>query len=107
VLATPHRVAWAELRAIDGMLAPELPPDETAQQAVHQLDYQTALPSMVNPQVIARLVRDGAQITSVTSTTRTLEDVYADLVGQQHASADVAITDVAVDRRMLAAIGGD
>lgn len=41
------------------------------------LEYYTAQPKSVNPQVVSQLVEVGAQIVSVTCETRTLEDVYA------------------------------
>lgn len=42
--------------------------------------YRTSQPRRVNPLVIQRLVETGAQIVSVTTETRTLEDVYADIM---------------------------
>ncbi len=44
------------------------------------LRYRTPQPRIVNPVVIQRLVESGARIVSVTSETRTLEDVYADIM---------------------------
>ncbi len=44
------------------------------------LCYRTSQPRSVNPVVIQRLVESGARIVSVTSETRTLEDVYADIM---------------------------
>lgn len=44
------------------------------------LRYRTAQPRLVNPLVIQRLVESGARIVSVTSETRTLEDIYADIM---------------------------
>jgi ABC-2 type transport system ATP-binding protein len=51
------------------------------------LEYRTAEPRRVNPLVLARLVGVGAQVVSVTCTTRTLEDVYAQAVGEEDRSA--------------------
>jgi ABC-2 type transport system ATP-binding protein len=44
------------------------------------VEFATPEPAATNPQVVARLVAEGAQIVSVTCTTRTLEDVYATAV---------------------------
>lgn len=44
------------------------------------LEYRTAQPKVVNPQVLARLIMAGAKVVSVTSETRTLEDVYASMM---------------------------
>lgn len=52
------------------------------------LEYRTAQPKIVNPQVLTRLVMAGAQVISVTCETQTLEDVYASMIG----SADGAKT---------------
>jgi ABC-2 type transport system ATP-binding protein len=41
------------------------------------LVYQTSQPTMVNPQVLSRLITAGAQVVTVTCETRSLEDVYA------------------------------
>jgi len=52
------------------------------------LEYRTAQPKVVNPQVLTRLVIAGAQVISVICETQTLEDVYATMIG----SADGAKT---------------
>jgi ABC-2 type transport system ATP-binding protein len=41
------------------------------------LEYRTAQPRVVNPQVLQQLITAGAQVVSVTCETPTLEDVYA------------------------------
>lgn len=87
MLAVPFQVSWEELRGIDGVIVPELPRDE----AIQQLDYQTARPDVVNPQVIAHLARSGAQIITVNCITRTLEDVYAAIIGQQEHAISATI----------------
>ena len=54
------------------------------------LEYQTPQPKITNPQILSRLVMAGAQIVTVTSETRSLEDVYASAMGDVGASlADV------------------
>ncbi len=55
-------------------------PSVTQPQAL-MLEYHTAQPKVVNPQVLAQLITVGAQIVSVTCETRTLEDVYASAMG--------------------------
>ncbi len=45
------------------------------------LEYRTPNPAETNPLVITRLVSTGAQIVSVTCQSRSLEDIYADAVG--------------------------
>lgn len=55
-------------------------PSVTQPQAL-MLEYLTAQPKVVNPQVLAQLMTVGAQIVSVTCETRTLEDVYASAMG--------------------------
>ena len=51
------------------------------------IEYRTPEPRQVNPLVLTRLVGGGAQIISVTCTTRTLEDVYAQAVGEEERAA--------------------
>ena len=51
--------------------------------------YRTAQPREVNPVVIGRLAAAGARIVAVTCETRTLEDVYATVIGREGA-ADAA-----------------
>ncbi len=41
------------------------------------LEYRTAQPRVVNPQVLLQLITAGAQVVSVICETPTLEDVYA------------------------------
>ena len=50
------------------------------------LEYQTPHPKIVNPQVLSRLITAGAQVVTVTSETRSLEDVYAAAMGDVGAS---------------------
>jgi ABC-2 type transport system ATP-binding protein len=45
------------------------------------LEYQTPQPKMVNPQVLSQLITAGAQVVTVTSETRSLEDVYISAMG--------------------------
>jgi ABC-2 type transport system ATP-binding protein len=78
-LAEPLPSAYALLAGIEG-LAPA--PDEAADSADPLVIlYHTPDPRRVNPGVLARLVGAGAQVVSVASQTRTLEDVYADALG--------------------------
>ncbi len=51
------------------------------------LEFRTPDPSAANPRVISELVADGAQIVSVTLSTRSLEDVYATTVNGSSSSA--------------------
>ena len=74
-LAEPFAQGQAMLAEITGAL-----PAEGAQVA-DTLVYRTARPQEVNPQVVERLVTAGARIVSVSSETRSLEDVYAAAVG--------------------------
>jgi ABC-2 type transport system ATP-binding protein len=73
--------ALAILRALDGVLAPTMAHSDTL------LEYHTPHPATVNPRAIERLVALGAQVISVTCSTRTLEDIYADVVSPTAASA--------------------
>jgi ABC-2 type transport system ATP-binding protein len=57
------------------------------------LEYRTPEPRRVNPLVLARLVGAGAQVVSVTCTTRTLEDVYAQAVGEEVRAVAIAAND--------------
>ena len=68
-------VAGAAKDSADG----NVPTNEQGQAFV--LEYYTAQPRVVNPQVLAQLVTTGAQVVSVTCETRTLEDVYASAMG--------------------------
>ncbi|MGH2510337.1 MAG: ABC transporter ATP-binding protein [Ktedonobacteraceae bacterium] len=52
-----------------------------ATQAPSKLEYYTAQPRSVNPQVLALLVKSDAQVVSMTCETRSLEDVYASAMG--------------------------
>jgi ABC-2 type transport system ATP-binding protein len=74
-LAEPFAQGQAMLAEIIGAL-----PAEGA-QAADTLMYRTARPNEVNPQVVERLVTAGARIVTVSSETRSLEDVYAAAVG--------------------------
>ncbi len=79
-LAEPFASGQAALADIAGALPMDGAPDRTT------LMYRTARPQEVNPQVIERLVAAGARIVSVSSETRSLEDVYAEAVGPAPAS---------------------
>lgn len=50
-------------------------------ETTSKLEYYTAQPRNVNPQVLALLVQHGAQVVSMTCTTRSLEDVYVSAMG--------------------------
>jgi ABC-2 type transport system ATP-binding protein len=75
-LAEPLPAAAALLASIEGV-APA--PADEADALVIQ--YHTSDPRGVNPGVLARLIGSGAQVVSVASQTRSLEDVYADALG--------------------------
>jgi ABC-2 type transport system ATP-binding protein len=64
-------------------------PISDASQGMHiqLLEYRTPEPRRVNPLVLSRLVGVGAQLVSVTCTTRTLEDVYAQAIGEEDHAA--------------------
>jgi ABC-2 type transport system ATP-binding protein len=67
----------------------------SASPALTAIEYRTPEPRRVNPLVLTRLVGAGAQVVSVTCTTRTLEDVYAQAVGEeQHAMAAVTASEI-------------
>lgn len=83
-LAADSSDAHAVLAATDGVLAPAPAPDGIAQGAA--LEYQTPDPAAINPRVIARLVAAGVQIISVTCVARSLEDVYAEVMGDGRTS---------------------
>jgi ABC-2 type transport system ATP-binding protein len=74
-LAEPFAQGWETLGSIAGALAVD------GAQTGEALTYRTAQPREVNPQVIERLAAAGARIVSVSSETRSLEDVYAAAVG--------------------------
>ncbi len=71
-LAAPHPAALAALAGLPGLAL-----DGARDPAAPLITYRTPQPRATNPLVIARLTAAGAAIVSVTSTTRTLEDVYA------------------------------
>lgn len=72
-LAAPHPAALAVL---DGL--PDLALDGVPDPASPMIAYRTPHPRATNPLAIARLAAAGAAIVTVTSTARTLEDVYAE-----------------------------
>ena len=80
------------LTAIDGVHNPHLQEKKTtgslstATPPGTILEYQTPQPKFTNPQILSRLVMAGAQIVTVTSETRSLEDVYASAMGDVGAS---------------------
>jgi ABC-2 type transport system ATP-binding protein len=78
-LAEPLPMAYALLAGIEN-LAPA-PADATDAADTLVIQYHTPNPRRVNPVVLARLVGAGAQVVSVASQTRSLEDVYADALG--------------------------
>jgi ABC-2 type transport system ATP-binding protein len=75
-LVAPHPAA---LSALSGL--PDLALDGAPDPAALTIAYRTHQPRVTNPQAIARLTAAGAAIVTVTSTTRTLEDVYAAALG--------------------------
>jgi ABC-2 type transport system ATP-binding protein len=83
-LAEPSASAQAALAAVEGVLLAA-----GASPAGDVLEYRTERPREVNPRVIERLVASGARIVSVSSETRTLEDVYAAAVGGDSPLLDV------------------
>lgn len=54
------------------------------------VEFRTAEPQRINPLVLSRLIGLGAQVVSVTCTTRSLEEVYAQAVGQDEGTAATA-----------------
>jgi ABC-2 type transport system ATP-binding protein len=57
------------------------------------LAYHTSRPNEVNPQVLSRLIADGAQVIAVTSETSSLEEVYASAMhGGNEEQRSTAIT---------------
>ncbi len=73
-LASPCAAALALLAGTDGVVEARL---TTAHASETELTYRTLDPRRTNPAVIARLVAVGAQVVSVTSSTASLEDVFA------------------------------
>lgn len=72
-LAAPCPTALEVLSRIDGVLEPEAP-------SPLLLEYHVHRPLEVNPRVMEQLIAAGARIVSATCTTRTLEDIYADVM---------------------------
>lgn len=58
------------------------------QRQFRTLEYFTMQPEVVNPCVLTRLIIGGAQIVSVVCETRSLEDVYATVMGRSDRSND-------------------
>src|SRR5437588_3990215 len=90
--ALPCPLTLEEVQTIDGVNAPKFiekkatgPLPSIAQPPVLMLDYHTAQPKVVNPQVLTRLIMAGAQVIAVTCETSTLEDVYTSLMGDSAA----------------------
>jgi ABC-2 type transport system ATP-binding protein len=86
--AQPCPSALEALQAIDGIDAPQLIEKKATGALPAQvqpqpllIEYHTAQPKLINPQVLAQLITTGAQIVSVTCETSTLEDVYASAMG--------------------------
>ena len=75
-LAEPSAATLDALRGVPGVreLAWSGDPPGTV------VEFRTDSPAQTNPDAIARLVAAGARIVTVTSQTRTLEDVYADVM---------------------------
>jgi len=58
-------------------------PDESLASGRTVLSFRTPCPDAVNPEIIGELVGLGARIVSVNCETRSLEDVYSAMVGEQ------------------------
>ena len=58
-------------------------PDESLAGGRTILSYRTSAPDVVNPEIIGELVALGARIVAVNCETRTLEEVYSTMVGEQ------------------------
>jgi ABC-2 type transport system ATP-binding protein len=82
-LAAPCPAAEAIAARIDGVGDVCVQDGRTAGSTplVRTLTFRTTSPERTNPEVVAALVRAGAQIVSVTCTTATMEDVYASALG--------------------------
>jgi ABC-2 type transport system ATP-binding protein len=100
-LAEPFARGQAILAGVAGAL-----PCEDAQasgaQGGDMLAYRAARPTEVNPQVIERLVAAGARIVTVSSETRSLEDVYAAAVGSPRVTGLASPPDKARDGAVAA-----
>lgn len=79
-LAAPCVEAVAMLGVLPDVTLPASLPDSGGGAVV---EYRTADPRRVNPLALAQLISVGAQIVSVTCTTRTLEEVYAQAIGAE------------------------
>ena len=86
--ALPCPLTLEEVQTIDGVNAPKFIEKKAtgslpslAQPPLLVLDYHTAQPKGVNPQVLTRLIAAGAQVVAATCETSTLEDVYASVMG--------------------------
>jgi ABC-type multidrug transport system ATPase subunit len=73
-LASRCAAALTLLAGVDGVVEPRL---TTGHASETELTYRTLDPRRTNPAVIARLVAAGAEVVSVTSSTASLEDVFA------------------------------
>jgi ABC-2 type transport system ATP-binding protein len=75
-------VALDELSTLANLSSPSWLTEHTGNaQDACKLEYYTTQPRSINPQVLALLVKNGAQVVSITCATRTLEDVYASAMG--------------------------
>jgi len=82
------------LQTIPGMNSPHFidHPDTShtssadGQPQVLALEYTTAQPKLLNPEVLTRLIMAGARVISVVCETRSLEDVYATAMGMSDSS---------------------
>jgi ABC-2 type transport system ATP-binding protein len=77
-LAEPAPAALDAVRTVPGVRA--LAWSTGADSTAPILEYRTESPAQTNPEAVARLVAAGARIVAVTTQTRTLEDVYAEVM---------------------------
>lgn len=86
-------LALEEIAAIDGVHTPQLKEKKATgslstvtQTPGSILEYYAPQPKIANPLVLSRLIMAGAQIVTVMCETRSLEDVYASVMGDGEAS---------------------
>ena len=77
-LAAPCLEALPAIAAVEGVRDPAARGEDGI-----LLEYRTPRPALANPRAIARLVAIGAEVVSVTCATRSLEDVYAEVMGEE------------------------
>jgi ABC-2 type transport system ATP-binding protein len=85
--AAPCPAALVALADLAGVSSPAFAADPRAGQEATTIEYRTPRPREVNPQAIGRLVAAGAQIVAVSCETRSLEDVYATIMGRERVPA--------------------